>query len=60
MTTDVPYVKVRCRVCRLEFELPADHEDVAHPWPGPICTWCETEERDSSEDTIAEDEWETG
>lgn len=40
----VPDVKVHCRKCGIPFTLPADHEDVAHPFPGPVCPMCEDDE----------------
>lgn len=43
-----PLVSVRCRRCRLTFKLSAAHEDVAHPFPGPICPMCEDEEREEN------------
>lgn len=44
MTNIIPEVLVNCRRCEVGFALPADHEDVAHPFPGPICWLCEQEE----------------
>lgn len=54
-----PLVSVECRRCGLSFKLSADHEDVAHPFPGPICPACEDDEREEEYERYAEEypEW---
>ena len=61
MTTErIPTVEVHCRKCGVTMHLSADHEDVAHPFPGPICPSCEyeelEEEEDNSQDYTEEDD----
>lgn len=52
----IPLVSVNCRCCGLSFQLSADHEDVAHPFPGPICPMCEDDEREREYEEWADEE----
>ena len=48
-----PDVEVHCLKCGCSLWLAADHEDVAHPFPGPICDFCEREELDRYDEEYA-------